>query len=54
MILSLYSKPYIVSEFASRLILVTSNTLAKIEYLYRLFPDQRKVLFPQSTLRALF
>ena len=47
MILSLYSKTCTVSEFASRLVFsVTSNTLAKIQYLYRLFPDQRKVLFP--------
>jgi len=42
MILSLYSKRRIVSEFSSRLLfLVTSDTRAKIQYLYRLFPDQR-------------
>ena len=49
MILSLYSQTCRDYEFASRLVfLVTSNTLVKNEYLYRLFPDQRKVLFPQS------
>jgi len=49
MILCLYSKTCIGSEFACRLVfLLTSNTLIKIQCLYRLFPDQRKVLFLQQ------